>query len=163
MKSPHSPLFSRLNKPSSSSLSLQEALHPSDYPPGPPLGPLQKHHILSVQGPRPGCNIPDGASWGYGRKEQSLHSCCLHTSSDAAQDTLGVPGCKWALLAHRQQPRQENEIQDARKWDDGEQAVGLLFLIHFVLKLAIRHTKQQEQGKKKKRKKKVKERIRAIL
>ena len=128
---------------------IGEALQLSDYPTGPPLSSVQILHILSMlRAPDLDEILQMGPHTDVVEKNNHF-THHLHPSSDAAQDTLGLLNCKWVLLAHRQQPRQENEIQDSSKWDEGEQAVGLQFLTHFVLKLAIRHLKQEEQGKKK--------------
>jgi len=52
--------------------------------------------------PKPGCSTPDGATQGLSRRGQSPPSLAGHPSVDAAQETVGLPGCKHALLAHVQ-------------------------------------------------------------
>ena len=67
---------------------IGEVLQPADHLCGPPVDPLQQLHIAPLLG-TPGLNavlsLPSG-----------------HPPLDAAQDTIGLPGCKSTLLAHIQ-------------------------------------------------------------
>ena len=80
-----------------------EMLQPSDHLSGPPLEPLQELHILPVVG------VPDlDAVLQMGphksRVEGYYHLPLTAGLSffNAAQDTVGLPGCKRTLLAHVQ-------------------------------------------------------------
>ena len=68
MRSPHSPLFSKLNKPSSSpAVFIGEVLQPSEHPHGSPLNPLRKLNIFLVLGPQTWMQY---SRWGLTKAEQ---------------------------------------------------------------------------------------------
>lgn len=50
--------------------------------------------------PWPQCNPPDGDPWEWSRERQSPPWPCWPPSSNAAQDTIGLPGGKHMLQAH---------------------------------------------------------------
>jgi len=94
--------FSRLNKPSSLKLSLQERCSsPLSHLCSPPLDLLQQLTIFPVPGlaglvavlkVRPHKGSVEGDS--------HLPHPTDHFTSDVPQDTLGLPGCKSTLLSH---------------------------------------------------------------
>ena len=79
-------------------LLIGEVLQPSDHLSDPPLDPLQELHVLPVLG----CSTPDGASQDLSRVGNHLPLPTGHPFYNAAQSTVGLPGCKQTLLAHVQ-------------------------------------------------------------
>ncbi|KAK4824458.1 LOW QUALITY PROTEIN: hypothetical protein QYF61_015836 [Mycteria americana] len=102
IRSPHSLLFSRLNKPNSLSLSSRGAPALGSFS-WPSSGP-------APAGPRPSCaEGPELDTALQVRSHQSrvegqnhLPQPAGHASFDAAQDTVGLLGCQRTLLAHVQ-------------------------------------------------------------
>jgi len=82
---------------------LRKVLQPYDQLGGPPLDLLQHLRILLLMGTR-SLDAVFQMDPHKGRAEEDYHLLCLagHSSSGAAQDTVGLPGCKSILLAHVQ-------------------------------------------------------------
>jgi len=80
---------------------LGEVLQPSDRLCGPPLNPLQQLHVFLVL-EAPGLNTALRVGPNEGRIERDNHLPRSAGSSffDAAQDTVGLLGCKHTLLTH---------------------------------------------------------------
>ena len=77
-----------------------EVLQPSLQLCGPPLDPLQQLHILPVLGAPDLVTVPQmGSHEDRGERENHLPCPAVHPSSDGAQDTIGLAGCKCTLLA----------------------------------------------------------------
>ena len=82
---------------------IGEVLQPSDHLTGPPLDPLQELHVLLVLGTLG----LDAVLWmgpHESRVEGDKHLPLPagHPFFNAAQHTVGLPGCKHTLLAHVQ-------------------------------------------------------------
>jgi len=104
MKSPQSLFFSKLNKLSSPQTSFTgEMLHPFDPLWSPSLDPLQKLNIIPVLGvPVLDTVVQLRPCKGKVERDNHLPLPAGHSSSDAAQDTIGLLGWKTALLSHVQ-------------------------------------------------------------
>jgi len=75
---------------------------PFDYPCGPPVDPLQQLHVFFVLG-APGLYAVIQMGPHDGRRENNHFPCTAGPPSfDAAQDTVGLLGCKCILLVHVQ-------------------------------------------------------------
>jgi len=80
---------------------IEEMLHPSVQFHGPPLNMLQYLHSLLVLGaPGLGAVLQVVPHEGRVKGDSHFHCSAGHPSFDAAQDTIGLLGCKCALLAH---------------------------------------------------------------
>jgi len=102
MRSSHSLLFSRLNKPSSFSLISKERCFSPWNILVALLWTLSKSSApFLCWGPKAWMHY---SRWGSheGRVEgdNQLHVLAGHLSSDGTQDTISFPGCKCTLLAH---------------------------------------------------------------
>ena len=76
-------------------------LQPSNHLCGPPLDPLQKHHIFAVLEASDQVTVLlPGTQEGIIEGAGYLLRPPGHPSSDGAQDIIGFPGCKRTLLAH---------------------------------------------------------------
>ena len=99
MKPPHSLLFSRLNKPSTFNLSLQERCSSPLIILVALLWTLSNSSTSSLYwGPRSGCSTQEGRI----ERDDYFPVPAGYPSSDGAQETVGLPSCKSTLLAHVQ-------------------------------------------------------------
>ncbi|KAK4824308.1 hypothetical protein QYF61_013053 [Mycteria americana] len=80
-----------------------EVLQPSDHFRGPPLGPLQQLHVLLVlRAPELDAVLQVGSHQSRVEGQNPLPRPAGHASFDAAQDMVGLLGCKCTLLTHVQ-------------------------------------------------------------
>ncbi|KAK4824658.1 hypothetical protein QYF61_017031 [Mycteria americana] len=80
-----------------------EVLQPSDHFCGPPLDPLQQLHVLLVlRAPELDAVLQVGSQQSRVEGQNHLPRPAGHASFDAAQDTVGLLGCKRTLSAHVQ-------------------------------------------------------------
>ncbi|KAK4822675.1 hypothetical protein QYF61_019042 [Mycteria americana] len=76
-------------------------LQPSDHLCGPPLDSLQQVHVLLMLGtPEPNAVLQVGSHESRVEGENHLPRPAGHASFDAAQDTVGLLGCKHTLPGH---------------------------------------------------------------
>ena len=74
---------------------IGEVLQPSNHLFGPPLEPLQKLHIFPVLVAQVlDATLQRGPHEGRAENNNHLSHTFGHPSSDAAQDTIGLLGCK---------------------------------------------------------------------
>ncbi|KAK4830254.1 hypothetical protein QYF61_009321 [Mycteria americana] len=82
---------------------IGEVSHPSDHFRGPPLDLLQQVHVFPVlRAPELDAVLQVGSYQSRVEGQNHLPQPAGHTSFDAAQDTVGLLGCKRTLLAHVQ-------------------------------------------------------------
>ncbi|KAK4831174.1 LOW QUALITY PROTEIN: hypothetical protein QYF61_015644 [Mycteria americana] len=80
-----------------------EVLQPSDHFHGPPLDPLQQLHVFPLlRAPELDTVLQMSSHQSRGEGQNHLPGPAGHSSFDAAQDTVGLRGCKHTLLAHVQ-------------------------------------------------------------
>jgi len=73
-------------------------LQPSDNFCGPPLDPLQRLHVLPVlRAPELDAGLKVGSYKSRVEWQNHLHRPSGHAGCDAAQDTVGLPGCEHTL------------------------------------------------------------------
>jgi len=75
--------------------------HPSDGFRGPPLDLLQQIHVFSgLRSPELDTGLQVGSHQSRAEGQNHLPQPAGHVSSDAAQDMVGLLGCKGTLLCH---------------------------------------------------------------
>ncbi|KAK4829553.1 hypothetical protein QYF61_005222 [Mycteria americana] len=80
-----------------------EVLQPSDHLCGPPLDPLQQLHVLPVlRTPGLDAALQVGSQQSGAEGQNHLPPPAGHAAFDAAQDTVGLLGCKHTLSVHVQ-------------------------------------------------------------
>ncbi|KAK4816463.1 hypothetical protein QYF61_017191 [Mycteria americana] len=93
-------LFSRLNNPNSQPFLIGEVFHPPDHFRGPPLDPLQQVHVFPVlRAPELDAVLQVGSQQRGVKGQNHLPRPAGHASFDAAQDMVGLLGCKHTLPA----------------------------------------------------------------
>ena len=78
-----------------------EVLQPLDHFGGPPLAPLQQVHVFPVlRSPDLDTGLQVGSHQRRVEQQNPLSRPAGHASLDAAQDTVGLLGCKQTLPGH---------------------------------------------------------------
>jgi len=97
-------LFSRLTKPSSLSLSLQERCSSplSIFVASSGPAPTEFHIFLVLEATDLDAGLQMGPHESRAEGDNSLPSPCCHPSFNAAHNTVGLLGCKHTLLAYVQ-------------------------------------------------------------